>query len=574
MATNMGFDRAQRLDSEWHRVPERARPEADLAPAVPGRRTLVEQLTEQRFADERARAAPPGRQTLVAHEPAADVLDFESYRVLALRDVLGGLRRTPELHEATIAAADREVARRATPALAARRPTTPTPDANGHAMWCAAERHAATLYRRAHDAGDASPADPVVEAALARAGSGAPLPATVQRAMEAIFGVSLGRVRVHTDAVAAAAARALRADAFTVGEDIFFAEGAFFPEARAGQRLLVHELTHVVQGWQGRTGQRAASRRVSQPGDALEQEAEATAERVDRGEPVGAAVVAAPADARDEPATTTSPSAAPIQRRISATPEFMQAAERAGALQVLLHSVTGLVQSFLLQVTDLDSFNIAIDTTDELPDDKFAATAIGWLDDQHELHDLEVGVTTVEEIWHARSIDVVLAMNTNNAAISDPAEVMENLAHELTAHVLPVAHLITAREVAGSLPEFANAVGASNLLGEWGPLDEDKQHDQLGKGLNLDFHQLINDMAAWLVAHQQADLATRLRRAAAVDVARHRIEVLLMRSDDQALVHEVYDQDPDLHAVADAVMTDHPEYVDVILDDLPGNDPG
>ena len=43
--------------------------------------------------------------------------------------------------------------------------------------------------------------------------------------------------------------------------------------ARPAQRLLAHELTHVVQGQQGRTrtdGERA----VSQPGDSLEHEAE------------------------------------------------------------------------------------------------------------------------------------------------------------------------------------------------------------------------------------------------------------------------------------------------------------
>src|SRR5262249_9077973 len=143
-----------------------------------------------------------------------------------------------------------------------------------------AERRAATLYRRAFDAGDVAPDDPDVEAALARAGSGAPLPAAVRRRMEIELGVSLERVRVHTDPVAAQAARALRAEAFTVGEDIFFAESTYDPESRAGQKLLAHELTHVVQNWQGRSD--GGTGRVSQPGESLEQEADAVADRIDQ----------------------------------------------------------------------------------------------------------------------------------------------------------------------------------------------------------------------------------------------------------------------------------------------------
>jgi hypothetical protein len=199
---------------------------------------------------------------------------------------IGGRRA---LQAATVAAADREIARRATPA-AGRAETDkaqarPQAKAGGAAMWRAAERRAATLYRRAFDDKDAAPEDPAVVAALERAGRGAPLPAGVRRKMEDALGMSLERVRVHSDAVAAEAARAVRAEAFTVGEDIFFAEHAYAPDSRAGQKLLAHELTHVVQGWQGRGEPAGAGVRVSQPSDSLEQEADAVAERVDRDEP-------------------------------------------------------------------------------------------------------------------------------------------------------------------------------------------------------------------------------------------------------------------------------------------------
>ena len=57
----------------------------------------------------------------------------------------------------------------------------------------------------------------------------------------------LSRVRVHTDALADRAARAVSASAYTVGHDIVFAAGAFAPQTMAGQALLAHEIGHVIQ---------------------------------------------------------------------------------------------------------------------------------------------------------------------------------------------------------------------------------------------------------------------------------------------------------------------------------------
>lgn len=54
-------------------------------------------------------------------------------------------------------------------------------------------------------------------------------------------------VRIHTDAPAQDAARALNALAFTMGRDIFFDAGQFAPGTRAGEGLLAHELAHVSQ---------------------------------------------------------------------------------------------------------------------------------------------------------------------------------------------------------------------------------------------------------------------------------------------------------------------------------------
>jgi hypothetical protein len=55
------------------------------------------------------------------------------------------------------------------------------------------------------------------------------------------------KVRVHTDAKSAEAARAVNARAFTVGQDVVFVAGQYATGISAGRRLLAHELTHVVQ---------------------------------------------------------------------------------------------------------------------------------------------------------------------------------------------------------------------------------------------------------------------------------------------------------------------------------------
>lgn len=86
-----------------------------------------------------------------------------------------------------------------------------------------------------------------------RGGGGSPLPDSVRAAMEPRLGGDLSGVRIHTGAESTRAAGALQARAFTVGSDIHFGSGAFAPGSRDGDRLLAHELAHVVQGRGGNT---------------------------------------------------------------------------------------------------------------------------------------------------------------------------------------------------------------------------------------------------------------------------------------------------------------------------------
>ncbi len=79
------------------------------------------------------------------------------------------------------------------------------------------------------------------------ASPGRPLDLPTRSFMEPRFGRDFSGVRVHTDSAAAESARAVNANAYTVGQDIVFDEGKYNPSSQAGKRLLAHELAHTVQ---------------------------------------------------------------------------------------------------------------------------------------------------------------------------------------------------------------------------------------------------------------------------------------------------------------------------------------
>ena len=76
---------------------------------------------------------------------------------------------------------------------------------------------------------------------------GQPLDSESRGFMEERFGYDFSSVRVHADQQAQRSADETNADAYTVGQDIVFASGRYAPQTPAGQELLAHELTHVVQ---------------------------------------------------------------------------------------------------------------------------------------------------------------------------------------------------------------------------------------------------------------------------------------------------------------------------------------
>jgi hypothetical protein len=145
--------------------------------------------------------------------------------------------------------------------------------AGGECQECAASRRSAT-HHSPRGAGTLDTVPAIVSEVLAT--GGAPLESTTRAFMEPRFGHDFSGVRVHTDERAAKSANAMQARAYTVGPSIVFAQGAFAPRSLEGQRLMAHELTHVVQN-ESQPGGASRPKQVSEPGDASEREAHAAA---------------------------------------------------------------------------------------------------------------------------------------------------------------------------------------------------------------------------------------------------------------------------------------------------------
>ena len=165
--------------------------------------------------------------------------------------------------------------------------------------------------RRGHGRPHHPVAPAIVHDALRAPGQS--LDAQTRAFMESRFERDFSAVRVHTDAQAAASARAVRAHAYTVGDDIVFASGRYRPETTHGRHLLAHELAHVAQA--SALPKPGEALTISEPTDASERAADraADAAMVDRSAAIAPANSGAALhrDAEEAGAgTTTSPAPA------------------------------------------------------------------------------------------------------------------------------------------------------------------------------------------------------------------------------------------------------------------------
>ena len=116
---------------------------------------------------------------------------------------------------------------------------------------------------------------------LLSSSSGQPLDRETQALMQSRLGHDFSDVRVHADSQATRSAQAVNAHAYTVGTNVVFQSDKYSPQTESGQKMLAHELTHVVQQKAGPVDGTPAPGgiRVSSPSDPFEQAAERNAER-------------------------------------------------------------------------------------------------------------------------------------------------------------------------------------------------------------------------------------------------------------------------------------------------------
>ncbi len=95
---------------------------------------------------------------------------------------------------------------------------------------------------------EAAPVSDAVSSSIERSrGAGSKLNTNTLSYMESRFGRDLSSVNIHTGSDAVQMNRELNAQAFTVGNDIYFNHGKFQPGSNEGDHLLAHELTHTIQ---------------------------------------------------------------------------------------------------------------------------------------------------------------------------------------------------------------------------------------------------------------------------------------------------------------------------------------
>ena len=115
------------------------------------------------------------------------------------------------------------------------------------------------------------------------AGGSAALPGPLRQKLERAFNTDFSDVRVHPNTPDADSLSAL---AFTQGRDIHFAPGQYNPASQQGQKIIAHELAHVVQQWRGRVPAPQSQDVPINADPGLEAEADRVGTRAASGAPV------------------------------------------------------------------------------------------------------------------------------------------------------------------------------------------------------------------------------------------------------------------------------------------------
>jgi hypothetical protein len=142
--------------------------------------------------------------------------------------------------------------------------------------------HVSLQRNEYHDNSNSSSVGEDIEQKILQSrGKGQPLNSDVRTSLESYFEQDFSSVRLHNDVRADYLARNLNAQAFTVGENVYFRRGYYDPVSQPGVRLITHEIAHVQQQ---RKGVKLSNRppggklALGHPGDVYEREADHDAE--------------------------------------------------------------------------------------------------------------------------------------------------------------------------------------------------------------------------------------------------------------------------------------------------------
>jgi outer membrane protein OmpA-like peptidoglycan-associated protein len=203
---------------------------------------------------------------------------------------------------------------------------------------------------------------------------GLPLEAGARDFMESRFQRSFADVRIHADGRAAQSAKAIGAQAYTVGRDIVFGAGRYRPTQPDGRRLLAHELTHAAQQ-QGlaRSIQAAPLIAGGPEGSASEAEAEAASDSIAAGRRVTRITALSTSAVQRQPAETGDPalSAPPTDQGAEVTLTRSEERKRSESSP---GEITGSAEPMMISL-----YNFAIDQATLKPEHKAALKELATL---------------------------------------------------------------------------------------------------------------------------------------------------------------------------------------------------
>ena len=191
-----------------------------------------------------------------------------------------------------------------------------------------------TLQRRSTGTAPQAAAPPIVHDVLRSPGR--PLEHQSRAQLEPLFGRDFSHVRVHNSDQAAASANAVNALAYTVGRDVVFGRGQYAPRTDTGQRLLAHELAHVVQQ-DNRSSFAGDEIQIGDAGSPLETEADRMAGAALSGSAPPASIGRADAAVlqKDGPSAEAEAEAAAAKTTLTTLPGYSQKCDTCGAASLV-----------------------------------------------------------------------------------------------------------------------------------------------------------------------------------------------------------------------------------------------